>query len=103
MKPSERGYATKSIVNPRSCEVIQNHYCLRRTADVSKEYWATEVKHDLGLLHHYKKCHFELQECKRLLLSYFEDNTVEKFKDNLVARVKETLASISLVTQSSRT
>lgn len=103
LKPSERGYATKSIVNPRMCEVIQNHYCLRRTADVSKEYWATEVKHDLGLLHHYKKCHFELQECQRLFLNYLKDNSVEKFKDNLVSRVKETLANISLAIQPNRT
>lgn len=99
MKPSNLGYAMKSIVDPRLCIVMQNHYCMKRTADVSTRYWATVVKEDVALLHHYKKCHFQSSECKQITDEYITDKSTLRFRDELLVRVKDAVKYIKNSTQ----
>lgn len=89
LKPSKTGYAMKSIVDPRLCIVMQNHYCVKRSVDVSAKYWATVVKENLALVHHYKKCHFETSKCKRITDEYITDISTLRFHDKLLVRVKD--------------
>lgn len=94
LKASEIGYASKSIVKPRLCVVVQNHHCMRRSATVSKRWWTISVAEDLALLHHYKRCHFKKFECKNLLSNYYLDDSTVRFEKTLAAQVERSLKRV---------
>ena len=93
LHPSKQGYAPKSIVNPRHCVVVLNHYCLQRTPDVGKQ-WTVVVDPDSALLHHYKKCHFTRDVCQNQMRNSVYDGTVLRYKAPLLAQVQSHLAAL---------
>ena len=81
-KYSEPGYSPKSIIDPRRCMVMQNHYCMKRTPDVSGSF-ALYVKPDYATSHHYKKCHFKKEECAAMLKQTFEEEAALRYREKL--------------------
>ncbi|CAD5122269.1 DgyrCDS10712 [Dimorphilus gyrociliatus] len=66
-KVSNKGYSVKSIIDPQSCEAMHNHICWKYTKlhDISGR--SVEVPPNIGLMHHYKKCHFTISKCGKML------------------------------------
>ena len=81
---SRPGVAVKSIVNPRACVSLQNHFCATRTPHDST---VLMVDADVALNHHYKRCHFTSDECAHQLLVNVDDVATLHFRDKLVDRV----------------
>jgi Glycosyltransferase family 92 len=94
---SSPGYAVKSIIDPRSCVGMHNHFCWSRLADGSTS-WKYPVNVDpvSGLLQHYKLCHFSVEECRKLMLDVSVDNTALRFRAELMPRVRAKLAELGL-------
>ncbi|ELU14601.1 hypothetical protein CAPTEDRAFT_211036 [Capitella teleta] len=95
LNPNKAGYAPKSIIDPRKCIIVQNHYCMTRTSDVGPT-WTSVASEDEALLHHYKKCHFGRPECEDLLQHPIYDNSTLRFKEKLLPLVKEALDVIHM-------
>jgi hypothetical protein len=92
---SKPGYSAKSIIDPRFCLGMQNHYCWSVVRNGSIE-WKPRMALDPinGLLHHYKWCHFPAEECQQLLRQDSIDNTAFRYRAALVPRVLGILAEI---------
>ena len=90
------GYAPKSIVNPRRCLVMQNHYCMKRTPDVSGAAFLT-VKPQYALSHHYKLCHFKKDECAKLVKSTVRDTSALPYAEALNEAVVGALVQLRLI------
>lgn len=95
-EPSRAGYAVKSIVNPRRCVSMQNHYCMIRTADVMS--YALQVSPEIALVHHYKPCHFSKSECNNYLMHPVLDKSALRFLRSLNATIYKRLQELKLVT-----
>ena len=95
------GYSAKSIIDPRSCFAMHNHYCW----GVNKLYNDGEqmayVEPEVALLHHYKKCHldvFEVKpgECRRVMQVEIKDNIMLRYKKQLRVAVDKHLKKLHL-------
>ena len=102
VNPSPKGYSAKSILNPRSCVALQNHYCWQMHSSSVGGKWNLNVPQSLGTNQHYKECHFDeyLQEpghCARLMKQATVDNTMARFRRELESRVVGVLTELDLV------
>ena len=102
VNPSPKGYSVKSILNPRSCVALQNHYCWQMHSSSAGGTWNLNVPQSLGANQHYKKCHFDeyLQDpghCARLMKQAAVDNTMARFRRELESRVIGVLTELDLV------
>lgn len=94
--PSEYGYSAKSIIDPRSCALVHNHYCWHPTPLYDKDDIIYDVKPEIAALHHYKKCHFKLDECQDMINSGLNDDFMLRYKSTLVPRVENKMAELGL-------
>ena len=85
VKISGPGYSVKSITNPRKCVVMMNHYCLVKLPGVKN--FVLNVNPKFGLNQHYKRCHLG-KECKKMLNETTQEDTMLRFRSNLLERVK---------------
>ena len=100
VRPKSYGYAPKSIVNPRQCSVLFNHYCtqylvrpasrkLRRTYHVP---FATASSH------HYRKCaRFYAYTCDQLFAEKTSDDVMLRVEQRLNARVEPILRRLAVL------
>ena len=96
IEPSKFGYAAKSIVNPRKCVILQNHYCMIRTPDVRTSF-TLNVKPEIALCHHYKMCHLSKQECETHRKNPVLDQVATRFAPRLNYTVYHKLKELSLL------
>ena len=94
--PSGPGYYVKSIIDPQSCTNMHNHRCWGVTKLNDKKGKSVDVRIDLGLSHHYKKCHFNKMKCDQHLTEGIEDHGMLRFKDKLVKAVSKQFKALKL-------
>lgn len=101
--PSSYGYAVKSFTNPLTCVGLQNHLCWKKMpAFENSTTWNVDVKKDLGMNHHYKKCHFDtfLERdgvCHRIMMDSWKDHTMLRFEKALAENVLKKLIELDVV------
>ena len=91
MAISPPGYSVKSVIDPRSCLAMHNHYCWEKITDGIYSWKdSVNVEHSLALLHHYKKCHFSESQCAELMKNenVSVDDTALKYQDALTPLVQ---------------
>lgn len=87
---SKVGYAGKSIINPRLCVIMQNHYCVLRTED-PMDTWVWLVPETSAILQHYKKCHLSQLECSNMLNHSTVDTNALRFAQKVNEEVHNVL------------
>ena len=96
LQPSAIGYSPKSIINPRWCVVMQNHYCTVRLEGYGGQY-VYHVPETFALSHHYKFCvsSWTEEECKQEMKNqYVRDNAAHRFQTSLFENTDATYYSI---------
>ena len=78
---SQPGVAVKSILNPRGCVSMQNHYCAKR---MPRDATVLMVDPDVALNHHYKRCHLTADECGYTLRHGVDDGATQRFREQLL-------------------
>lgn len=86
---SKPGYSVKSIIDPQACIAMHNHVCWKYSNLFNIDGKYIEVPPDIGLLHHYKKCHFNALECGEMLAQPINDKTITRFEDRLLNNIKK--------------
>ena len=86
-KPGIHG-AGKSIVDPRKCLSVFNHYCYVRFPRI--KYGSRYVKSSIAFTHHYKKCRPALSEtqCELQYKHKTKDNIMMNFRENLLKNIE---------------
>ena len=93
--PSGPGYSVKSIIDPQSCVRMHNHYCWETTPGHDQGTKQVEpVPLELGLNQHYKRCHFNTEECQALLKNNTLDDLMLRFKEPLTNAVTLALEKV---------
>lgn len=100
VRPKSYGYAPKSIVDPRQCSVLFNHYCGRyliRPAN-NKLKLTHRVPFATASSHHYRRCgHFYAYSCDKLYAEKTSDDFMLKYETQLDARVAPILTHIGVL------
>ena len=81
---SKPGYSVKSIMDPRTCIIAWNHYCLARVPGTQ----VVNVHPHFATNHHYKKCHFSKMICDTMMRKNYTDNMVLKYRTALERRLE---------------
>jgi hypothetical protein len=82
------GYSPKSMVNPRWCVVMQNHYCMIQLPGFKGKF-THHVHESVALSHHYKFCisSWSETECTTEMKKEFvRDTTAQRFQRELFHR-----------------
>ena len=87
MKPNPVPYAPKSMVDPRKCFSMFNHYCYIQFPQYSKYRWF-RVDDSIARSHHYKNCP---KKCQELESNSTLDNVVERYSPTLTNQVQSRL------------
>jgi len=85
------GYSVKTIVDPRTCVGMHNHYCWGFVESAARQHH--DVDPAVGLLQHYKRCHFDRRQCRRMMNDTRRDDTIAKYRRTLTAAVSRKLAA----------
>ena len=88
------GYSVKSIINPQACIAMHNHMCWTATPGYRNN--VVEIRPDIAVNQHYKKCHHDNKTCTEMLAESNRDDTMLRFKDALILKVAKKLAVIVL-------
>ncbi len=99
MRTPSRGflYSAKSFVNPRSCLSLFNHYCyISFYANVSFPGGSQtiDVHPAIAMIHHYRYCNPVKMDCAQLMQTQERDDTMLRFRTELLQRVQRTHAAI---------
>ncbi len=94
ISPSRYLYAPKSLVDPRRCFSVFNHYCWIRFPGTPKNF-TVDVPPGLALSHHYRRCGFGEEKCKSLSTEQTLDPSILKYKTELQNRVSSVLRDLS--------
>ena len=96
--PSDQGYSPKSIIDPQACTNMHAHYCWGFTPLYDTELRMLEVDPSLARSQHYKKCHFDKNECEKLLGNRTEcDVMLKLFKSVVDKPVQRQLRELGLL------
>ena len=88
---SPPGYSVKTIIDPTTCVGMHNHYCWGFVDGIKKHHH--DVDPDVGMLQHYKRCHFSTDECRQMMKDIRSDNTMLKYRQKLSRVVSQKLTS----------
>ena len=92
---SNYGYAVKSIVNPRACRQMHNHYCWAVISTFQKRGYIEVVSDKVAVNQHYKPCHLNATECATAFRdSRLDDVTMARYRDKLVSNVEQRIRDI---------
>lgn len=100
VRPKSWGYAPKSIVDPRQCSVLFNHYCarylVRPTSKKLKRNYL--VPFSTASSHHYRYCgRFYLYTCDMLFKEKTPDDVMLQYQTLIDARVRKVLRQRSIL------
>jgi len=91
---SAPGYSVKSIIDPTTCINMHNHYCWGWVPGVvNKDH---NVDPNVAVLQHYKRCHLGPATCRHMLNDTSSDDTMLKFRAELVRTVSQKLTTLSV-------
>ena len=83
----------KSIIEPTTCISIHHHYCWGFVHNVKKRHHVVDP--NVAVVHHYKKCHWKQPDkCREEMKHTTSDDTVLKYRTELIRTVSQTLRSI---------
>ena len=82
--PSPLGYSPKSIIQPKQCILLQNHYCAKRVLQATAP---LNVDVKFATSNHFKKCHLLKSECMKMMNDSVIDDVMLKYSENLVVAV----------------
>ena len=97
VRPKSWGYAPKSIVDPRQCSVLFNHFCTRylvrpASPKLRRTY---HVPFSIASSHHYRKCaRFYAYTCDQLFVEKTRDDVMLQVEQPLNARVEPILRQL---------
>ena len=95
--PSRFLYAAKSIVDPRRCISVFNHYCFHRFPMRQKhEEWTIDVSDKVALSHHYRE-KYNGKKCKDLMKKAETDKTILRFEDRLNRNVRKQMRRLGFI------
>ena len=101
-KPSNFLYASKSIIDPRQCISVFNHYCYIRFPMKGKnQRWTIDVKTSISTCHHYRQAYQNRQgtkTCEEVKVNGTLDNTVLKWGIILRKNIQKTWKELNLIT-----
>ena len=94
--PNKFLYAAKSIIDPRRCISVFNHYCYHRfPMRDKKEQWTIDVNSTIALSHHYRE-NYKHKKCTDFKKEAVNDDTMLKYKNTLDLNVKKQLKRLGL-------
>ena len=93
--PSKPLYASKSIINPRRCLSVFNHYCYHRFKIPKGEKWTITVDAELARSHHYRE-KYGKDKCDDLLKTVNDDRTIEKYTPQLLENYSKHIKILGL-------
>lgn len=96
-EPSKYGYSPKSIINPKRCVIMQNHYCMVKTPDLPGSGLIMNVQPQYALSHHYKSCHLKPTECTEMLKKPVLDLSALRFETALTESVHKRLFELNIL------
>jgi len=73
---------------------MHNHYCWGYVPDVPKK--SHDVDPDVAVLQHYKRCHLKPDKCQQMMNDTTRDDTVLKFRTELIRAVSQKLSRLSI-------
>ena len=73
---------------------MHHHYCWGFVSDVVRK--NHDVDPDVAVLQHYKRCHFKRDECERMMNDTTNDDTILKFRTELIRAVSQKLSRLSI-------
>ena len=82
----------KSIIEPTACINMHHHYCWGFVDSVKKR--QHDVDPDVAVVQHYKQCHFSPDKCQQMMNDTHSDDTILKYRTELIQTVSEKLISI---------
>jgi Glycosyltransferase family 92 len=85
---SPPGYSVKSIIDPQACVNMHNHYCWSVTPGYANRPIDAEVDPTVATSRHYKKCHFDPNECAEHFHNITRDDVMLRFRSRLEAAVR---------------
>ena len=100
VRPKSYGYAPKSIVDPRQCSVLFNHYCARYLVrPASRKLRRTHhVPFATAASHHYRRCaRFYAFTCDQLFAEKTRDDVMLRFERLMKARVQPILRRLRVL------
>ena len=98
-KPSRKMFASKSMVDPRRCVSVFNHYCLHRFPLLDRrEQWTIDVNVTIGKSHHYREIYKKDRgkKCNDLRKTGFKDDVMLRYKSQIVPRYERHLQKLGL-------
>ena len=96
LEPSPPYYSVKSIHDSVACTNIHNHYCWRRSRRSDTPFGYITVDPSTALNQHYKKCHFNWDQCTEMMKEYTQDDVMLRYKDKLEINVMKELKTLGL-------
>ena len=91
--PSPVGYSPKSIIDPKECILLQNHYCMKRIPNLKQ---LLRVDPEFATSNHYKYCHLKASECIIMMNSSHVDDVMLKYSKQLSPQFFRIIKKISL-------
>ncbi len=99
-QPNKFLYAAKSIIDPRRCISVFNHYCyIRFPLRDKKEKWTIDVKTSSATSHHYRELYQgrrSKEKCDFLKKNGTRDDSILRWKKILVKRIDKSRNSLRL-------
>lgn len=92
--PSKYLFAPKSMIDPRRCLSVFNHYCYIKFPVASKPF-TIDVSTNLAMSHHYRKCNLGRATCKDLFSKSKYDNTFLRFQHMIRQRVEAIIPAVT--------
>jgi len=71
---------------------MHHHYCWGYVYNTKKR--DHDVDPDVAVLQHYKRCHFERDECRQMMNDTRSDDTMLKYRTELIRAVSRKLTII---------
>lgn len=101
VRPKSYGYAPKSIVDPRQCSVLFNHYCARYLVRPKKPQMKLtyRVPFATASSHHYRRCgKFYAFSCEKLFAEKTADDFMLRYERRVNERVTPVLRELGILT-----
>ena len=92
--PSPKMFKPKSIVDPRQCRSVFNHYCWILFPHTKGPWIFVDPK--FATSHHYKKCFFGHEKCMADSVNVQMDNSILRYEKSLTSNVKKVLKLLKL-------
>jgi hypothetical protein len=90
-------YSAKSFVDPRSCLSLFNHYCyisFYANSSIPGGSRTIDVHPAIAMIHHYRACNPIKMDCVQLPQVEQRDDTMLRFRADLLQRVQRVQATI---------